>query len=228
MRREIKKWLGKTTITSLSINASRISNRFDDLDLTRPSTAPAPADTAQNRSGLGALSALRTGLEPTKSSDLFANMKSTPESSKANDWLGLKSESSEEEEPPARLTQKYEPVVTTIAKKTPIMPTKETPATMHEAPKKPFIDSFLDDERRILSEKTPLPPPAAPTSNLTQDFLFDDRSTTNKRQSTSGPTKSSWIPDQPASKPTTRSSLDAKSDFGMAKDGTELSFVLHF
>lgn len=175
--------------------------RFDDSDLTRPSTAGATS----NRSNTGALSAMRTGLEPTKSSDFLGSLKSTPASGKANDWLELKSGSSEEDEFPSRPTQKYEPVVTTIAKKTPII----TP----EAPKKTSLDSLLDDDRRLLSEKTPLPPPA-PTSSITQDFLFDDRTTSNKRPSTAGPTKTSWLSDQPASKPTVRSSLDAKSDFG--------------
>lgn len=200
----------------LFIDPFFIRNRFNDSDLPRPSTAPSPAGLAQNRPSTSVLSALRTGLEPTKSSDLFATLKSTTESSKAKDWMDLKSESSDEDEPPLRPTEKYEPVITTIAKKNPIAPIQETPAAISEPSKKSFFDKFKEDEKQALTEKIPLPPPVS-SNNTMQDFMFDDRTTTNKRPATAGPSKPSSFLDQLASKPAMRSSFETKSDPGMTK-----------
>ena len=193
-----------------------IQNRFNDSDLQRPSTAPAPAGLTQNRSNTSVLSAIRTGLEPNKSSDLFANLKSTTESSKAKDWMGLKSESSDEDEVPLRPTEKYEPVITTIVKKNPIAPPHETPAAVSEQPKKSFFDKFQEDEQQALTEKITRPPPV-PSNSTMPDFIFDNQTASNKRPATAGPSKTSSFLDQLEKKPTMRSSFDTKNDSGMAE-----------
>jgi hypothetical protein len=90
---------------------------MSSFDLTRPSTAPSPSDTLQNRSNTGVVSSMRTGLEPNKFTDMFPPTKTTTESNKSDNWLGYKDESSEEDEPPLRSIQKIEPVVTTLVKK---------------------------------------------------------------------------------------------------------------
>src|SRR5689334_8794046 len=110
------------------INHSSLLNRFDDFDLTRPSTAPSPSGTAQNRPNTGVLSSLRTGLEP----QIFSPTKTTTESSKSHDWLGLKDESSDEDEP----------VITTLVKKTPIAPIQGAIPTVSESPKKSLLDDL--------------------------------------------------------------------------------------
>lgn len=198
----------------LFINSFFIPTRFDDSDLLRPSTAPAPAGLTQNRPSTSVLSSLRTGLEPNKSSDPFLNLKRTMESSNTKNWLDVTAESSDEDEVALRPTQKYEPVVTTIAKKNPIVPAQESPSVVSEPPKKTLFDKIREDDQRALTEKIILPPNASSNSNM-PDFLSDNRTASDKRPSTAGPSKSISFFDQLESKQPMRSSFDTKNDPGM-------------
>jgi hypothetical protein len=211
IRIKVKRRLGKITIQKLTTNHFVI-NRFDDFDLTRPSTAPSPSDTLQNRSNTG-VSSLRTGLELPKSSDIFPSTKTTTESSKSNDWLGLKDEPSDEDAFAPSLIQKIEPVVTTtLVKKTPTVPIQQTHPTKPEPPKKSIIDDLLADDRRELTEKT------------TQDFWLDERTASNKRPTAPVISKTSLFTDNQQIKSSTKPLFDAKTDFGILK----IFFVLRF
>jgi len=206
------------------------SPRFDDFDLPRPTTAPSSADaTAQNRSTIGGITSLRTGLEPdkspdifstNKSSDIFSTAKPSTDSNKSNDWLGLKDESSEEDEsaPPPRPAPKIEPVLTTVAKKTPILPVQQpTPTVVVEPPKKSVLDAFLDDERLVLTTKTPITPVVPTTTNSATDFWLDDRTNTQKRPATAGTTRTPSFTDTQPIKNSTN------TDFGIEQFHVRLS-----
>ena len=151
---------------------------------------------------------MRTGLEPTIP-------KPSTESSKSDNWMGLKNDSSDEDPFPLRPTPKVEPVVTTLAKKVPIAPTKETPPVLAEPPKKSLFD-FLDEDRQALSEKSILPP-AVTSNSSSQDFYFGDQTASNKRPATAGPTKTSLFPNNQETKSVTKSSFETKPDFGISK-----------
>jgi len=155
---------------------------------------------------------MRTGLEPNKSSDIFSTSKPSTGSNKSNNWLDLKDESSEEEQFPPRPIQKIEPVVTTIAKKTPIAPIKEAPSTVPETSKKSLFD-ILDDDRRTLTEKSA----TVLSNNASQDFGLYDRTTSNKRPATAGPSKTSLFTDNQHTKSATKPLFDTKPDFGIEK-----------
>ena len=99
---------------------------------------------------------MRTGLEPNKPLDIFSSTKPTTESNKSNDWLGLKYDSDEDDQSPPRGTQHISSVVTTLVKKNPIAPAQAPPPTIQEPPKKSVLDDLLEDDRRALTEKTPI------------------------------------------------------------------------
>lgn len=187
---------------------------ISSFDLSRPSTAPSPADTLQNRPNTGLLSSLRTGLEPTKSSDLFSPTRTTADSNKSTNWLGLTGESSDEDQPPPRGTPKTEPVVTTFVKKPPIAPIQEVTPAVIEQPKKSVLDAFLENDRRALTEKI-IPPATNASNNTAQDFWLDDRSNSNKRLTTGGISKTPPFTDNQQIKSSTNKSLfDTKNDSG--------------
>jgi hypothetical protein len=187
---------------------------MSSFDLTRPSTAPSPSDTLQNRSNTGVVSSMRTGLEPNKFTDMFPPTKTTTESNKSDNWLGYKDESSEEDEPPLRGIQKIEPAVTTLVKKTPIVSVQETLPTVSEPPKKSVLDDLLEDDRRVLTEKTALTPTVV--SNTTkQDFWLDERTSSTKRPATTGLPKPSLFTDTQQIKSSTKPLFHTKNDFGI-------------
>ncbi|CAF0907100.1 unnamed protein product [Adineta steineri] len=200
------------------------SVRFDEFDLARPSTAPSPADTLQNRSNTGALSSMRTGLDPKRSTDLFPpTKKTTNESNNPNDWLGLKDESSEEDDLPQRRKEKIEPAITTLAKKTPLAPVHEVSATVSELPKKSVLDDLIEEDRRALSEKTPIT--ATATINKTsQDSWFSDHTNSNKRPSVGAIPKTSLHIDNQQVKPSTKPLFDTKTDSAFKDVSESLMF----
>jgi hypothetical protein len=169
---------------------------------------------------------MRTGLEPNNFSDIFPTSKASTESSKSNNWLDLKDESSDEDQSPLRPIQKIEPVVTTLAKKLPIAPIKETPSTVPEPPKKSVFD-LLEDDRRALTEKSALTPTVL-SNNASQDFGFDDRITANKRPATAGPPKTSLFTDNQQIKSTTKPLFDTKTDYGILKISSRFHLYFSF
>ncbi|CAF3244284.1 unnamed protein product [Rotaria sp. Silwood2] len=191
---------------------SKKAVRFEDPDPIRPSTAPSTSDKLQNRPNTSVLSSLRTGLEPNKSSDIFSSTKTTTGSSKSNDWLGLKDETSDEDEFPTNITQKVEPSINTLAKKAPILPVQETASTVVEPPKKSLLDDLLEDDRRALTEKTPITPKVQ-TNKTTQDFRLDERTTSNKRSTTVGISKTPSFTDNQEVKSSIKTLFDTKTDY---------------
>jgi hypothetical protein len=141
---------------------------------------------------------MRTGLEP-KSSDMFSSIKTTTESSKQEDWLGLKDDSNDEDQLPPHGTQKPQPSVTTFIKKIPIAPIQEAHSTVAEPPKKSVLDIFLEDERRTLTEKTTLTPTVI-SNNTTQKI-----------------SKTSSYTDNQHLKSLTKPLFDTKNDSGIFK-----------
>ncbi|UJR31447.1 hypothetical protein I4U23_018940 [Adineta vaga] len=197
----------KTTMTS-DMDKNKKTVRFDENDSTRPTTAPPSSDLLQHRSGTGTIATMRTGLEPNKSFSMSSPNKptATTESNNSNDWLGLKDESSDEDEFPIRPPQKTEPVTTTLAKKTPLLSVPEPP------PKKSVLDDLLNDDRRALTEKTPVVPTV--TSKITsQNLWFDDEKISDKRSSTANTQKTLLFQDTQQNKPSTKTPLDSKTDF---------------
>jgi hypothetical protein len=150
---------------------------------------------------------MRTGLEPNKSFDMFSSTKATNESSNPKDWLGLKDESSEEDELPRRTSQKVQPVITTLVKKPPIAPVQEA----SEPPKKSVLDSLLDDDRRALTEKTTITP-IATSKKAGQDFWLDELTNPTKHSSTTGISKTSSLTDNQQVKSSTKPLFDTKTD----------------
>lgn len=189
--------------------------RFGDSETARPSTAPSTAEKTQNRPNTSLLSSLRTGLEPNKSSETLFGSKATTGSNKDDDWLGLKDNSDDDDDIPTRQKPKADTTISKLASKTPIRPAQEPPAAVQEPPKKSVLDSLLDDDRRALSEKTPISP-KAPASKATPEFLFDDRSTQNKRPSTAETPRSIFFTDTTETKASTKTSIDLKTDFGIS------------
>jgi hypothetical protein len=157
---------------------------------------------------------MRTGLEPNKSSDIFSSTKTTTESSKSNDWLGLKGESSDEDVPPPRVIQKTEPVITTLVKKIPIAPVQEAPLTIPELPKKSVLDDLLEDDRRALKEKSTRPPTII-SNNAAQGFWLDEQTTPNKRLATAVIPKTSLFTDNQQMKSSIKPLSDTKTDYGI-------------
>lgn len=188
-------------------------NRFDDVDLTRPSTAPSPSDTLQNRANISVLASLRTGLEPTKTSDIFSSMKPTTDTTKSTNWLGIVGESSDDEQPPPRGIPKTEPVVTTLVRKTPLIPAQEpAPPPVIEPPKKSRLDALIDDDLQSFATEKITPQPSTNSNNRTQDFWLDDRTSSNKRPPTGGITKTPSFTDNQPIKSSTKSLFDTKPD----------------
>jgi hypothetical protein len=128
--------------------------------------------------------------------------------------MGLKDESSDEDQFPLRPTPKIESVVTTLAKKVPLAPTKEIHPVVAEPPKKSVFD-LLEDDRRALSEKSALPPPVM-SNNSSQDFNFGDQTASNKRPATAGQTKTSLFTDNQESRSMTKPLFETKTDFGIS------------
>ncbi len=147
---------------------------------------------------------------------MFSSTKTPTESNKSNDWLGLTGGSSDDEELAPRITQKIEPAITTLAKKIPIAPVKETPAIVPEAPKKSVLDDLLEDDRRALKEK-PTHTPAVLPNNTASEFWLDERTTANKRPATAGIPKTSSFTENQPTKSSTKPLFDPKTDFGMNK-----------
>ena len=79
------------------------TNRFDDFDATRPSTAPSPSDTLQTRA------------KPS-----FVSAKAANDATSSSNWLGFTDENSDKDDEFVLSTpKKTESIVTTPAKKTP-------------------------------------------------------------------------------------------------------------
>ncbi|CAF0997189.1 unnamed protein product [Rotaria sordida] len=173
------------------IEKSRKAVRFEDSDPIRPSTAPSSSDKLQNRPNTNVLSFLRTGLEPNKS----------------DNWLGLKGETSDEDE---FLTQKVEPAISTLAKKAPLLPFQKTSSTVDEPAKK--LASFLEDEKRALKEPTTIPP-KFPTKTITQGFRLDERTISNQRPATPGISKTFSFTDDQDVKSPFKTLFDTKTDY---------------
>ncbi|CAF3661727.1 unnamed protein product [Rotaria sp. Silwood1] len=199
-----------TTIGELEKNKKAV--RFEDPDLTRPSTAPSTSDKLQNRPNINVLSSLRTGLEPNKSSDIFSPTKTTTGSSKSNDWLGLKDETSDDDVFPTHITQKIEPAITTLAKKAPILPVQETRSTIVEQPKKSVLEDLLEEDRRALTENTTITRQIS-TNKPIQDFLFDERTTSNKRPTTTSISKTPSFTDNQGVNSSTKTLFDTRNDY---------------
>ena len=137
---------------------------------------------------------------------MFSPTKTTTGSNKTDDWLGLKDESSDEDEFPTHTTRKSEPVVTAPVKKT---------QKLAEPPKKSVLDGLLDDDRRALSEKI-TPPIKVSTPKITPDFLFEDRTSSNIRRTSAGMSRSPLFGDSHELKSsTTKSSYDQRNAFGI-------------
>jgi hypothetical protein len=159
---------------------------------------------------------MRTGLEPNKPADIFSLTRPIIESNKSNDWLGLKSDSDEDDQlPPRGVPQKVGSVITTLAKKTPV------------APKKSVLDGFLDDDRRFLTEKTPITPTIA-SNNTAPTFWLDERPTSTKRPATAGIQKTSSFTDNQPTKSSIKSSFDTKPDPGNLFYLQKISFLSLF
>ncbi|CAF4942679.1 unnamed protein product, partial [Rotaria sp. Silwood1] len=199
-----------TTIGELEKNKKAV--RFEDPDLTRPSTAPSTSDKLQNRPNINVLSSLRTGLEPNKSSDIFSPTKTTTGSSKSNDWLGLKDETSDDDVFPTHITQKIEPAITTLAKKAPILPVQETRSTIVEQPKKSVLEDLLEEDRRALTENTTITRKIS-TNKPIQDFLLDERTTSNKRPTTTSISKTPSFTDNQGVNSSPKTLFDTRNDY---------------
>ena len=187
-------------------------DRFDDFDATRPSTAPSPSDTLQTRAKPSVLSSMRTGLEPSRSSDIFASGKATNEASASGNWLGLTDDNSDkDDEFLLRTPKKTESVVTSPAKKATATSSSMQdflPAAV-EPPKRSVLDDLLDKDRLALNEKTAIKP-AATASTKVQDFWLEQPTPSNNRPSTAGASRTT---DFSTSKSATRSSYETKNDF---------------
>jgi hypothetical protein len=145
---------------------------------------------------------------------MFSSIKTTNESKKTNDWLGLKDESSEEDEFPAHVPPKVESTISNLVKKNPIAPVQHAPPTVIEPPKKSVLDGFLEEDRRSLTVNTPIKPPIA--SNTTGPNLwFDEHTNTNKRPTTAGISNSTLFTDKQQVKSSTKPLFDTKNDFGI-------------
>jgi len=143
---------------------------------------------------------------------MFSSIKTTTESSKQDDWLGLKDEPNDDDQFPPRGTQKTQPSVTTLIKKTPIAPIQETRPTVAEPPKKSVIDILLEDDRRTLTEK-----PNFISNNTTQNLWLDDQTTSNKRLATGGISNTSSYTDNQQIKSPSKTLFGTKTDSGRLK-----------
>lgn len=192
---------------------------FDDHELIRPSTAP-----SQNQAKPSVLSSLRTALDPIPTSP---GKKNTNDS----DWLGLRNESTEDDEDyepiPPKPAPKIEPVVTTVAKKPPITSTvsQPTPAPVVETKKKSLLDSLFEQDKEELNKNTPIivATPTAPVIKPSSSSWLDDiPSATPKRPSTAGAIRTSDTT-SPTRNPV-KSLSDTKTDFGR---NTNQSFLIN-
>ena len=190
---------------------------FDEFELGRPSTAPAPTNTIQNQSSSGVISAMRTGLEPNKSFSALSSSKTaavtTPaESNDPNAWLGLKDESTEDKHDDflSRPKQKVESVVTTLAKKTPTTPIQAKPPAVPEQPKKWNIEDFLDNDKEQLKQPI-IVPPATSTKTSTNSW-FQDPTTTDKRSTPLNTPKATSLTEVQQAKSTAQKLFDSDND----------------
>ncbi|CAF1250114.1 unnamed protein product [Adineta ricciae] len=206
----------KSTLTGDTDKSKKIV-RFEEFELGRPSTAPAPTNTLQNPSSSGVISAMRTGLEPNKSFSTMSSNKTaattTPaESNDPNAWLGLKDESTEDEHDDflSRPKQKVESVVTTLAKKTLTTPIQAKPQAIPEQPKKWNIEDFLDNDKEQL--KQPIIVPPVTSTKTSPSSWLQDLTTTDKRSTSLNTPKTTSLTEVQPAKSTAQKLFDSDND----------------